>query len=135
MKRWIVAFTLSAGLAAGAALAQSEHNVEWLGVWHAELDGQPSVTLTLADDMGSLGGTVVLNLIEKEPGGSAHVVQTDVHVLMNPHAEKNRLSFACKKPSGELIHFVVERRVDGVVTIHCMDCGAGAPTVQQTRGN
>jgi hypothetical protein len=131
MKRWVAVFVLAA---AGTVMAQSQSNAQWLGVWHAELDGQPSVILTLADDTGSLGGTVVLNLIEKEPGGSAHVVQTDAHVLMNPHADQNHLSFACKKPSGELIHFAVARGADGVVTIHCMDCGAGAPTVQLTHG-
>ncbi len=135
MNRWIVVFVLAAAAAAGGALAQSNPNAEWLGVWHAELDGQPSVILTLADDTGALGGTVVLNLIEKEQGGSAHVVQTDAHVLMNPHAEQNLLSFACKKPSGELIHFAVARGADGVVTIHCRDCGAGAPTVPLTHGN
>ena len=135
MKGWSAIYVLAAAAAVGNAMAESQQYADWLGVWHAELDGQPSVTLTLADDTGSIGGTVVLNLIEKEPGGSAHIVQTDVHVLMNPRMEQNRLSFACKKPSGELIHFAVVRNADGVVTIHCMDCGAGAPTVQLTRGN
>jgi hypothetical protein len=133
MKRWFVVFVLAAAVVGGAAMAQSQPNAEWLGVWHAELDGQPSVILTLADDTGALGGTLVLNLIEKEPGGSAHVVQTDAHVLINPHADQNLLSFACKKPSGELIHFAAARGADGGVTIHCLDCGAGAPTVQLTR--
>jgi len=30
-----------------------------LGVWHGSLDGLPGVTLTLADDSGEIGGTVV----------------------------------------------------------------------------
>jgi hypothetical protein len=135
MKQSIAVSVFAAAAAIGSATAQSQSNSQWLGVWHAELDGQPSVTLTLADDTGALGGTVVLNLIEKEPGGSAHVMQTDAHVLMNPQTDQNRLLFACKKPTGELIHFAVERNADGVVTIHCLDCGAGAPTVQLTRGN
>ena len=43
--------------------AGSKSDAAWVGVWHGELDGQPSVLLTLADDGGSLGGTFVMDIV------------------------------------------------------------------------
>jgi len=132
MKRCIVVFVLAAATAAGGAIARAQHNAEWLGVWHGELDGQPSVVLTLADDTGALGGTVVLNIIERE-NGAAHVVATEPHTLVNPHVEGEVLTFQFKKPDGDLLDFAVKRNADGEVTIHCVNCSADAPTVSLTR--
>jgi hypothetical protein len=132
MKLWVVVFVLAAASAAGGAIAQPQHNAEWLGVWHGELDGQPSVVLTLADDTGALGGTVVLNIIEKEDGG-AHIVATEPHTLMNPHVEDEVLTFQFKKPDGDLLDFAVKLTADGEATIQCVNCNADAPTVSLTR--
>ena len=44
-------------IAATALAAQSSSPSDWIGVWQGELDGQPSVTLTLAKDSGTLEGT------------------------------------------------------------------------------
>ena len=89
MKQWVILFLLA--VFAGGANAQSLRQAEWLGVWHGVLDGQPSVVLTLADDTGALGGTVVLNIIEKQDG-AAHVVATEPHTLMNPLVEGDVLA-------------------------------------------
>lgn len=132
MKRCVVGFVLAAATAAGGAIAQAQYNAEWLGVWHGELDGQPSVVLTLADDTGALSGTVVLNIIEKEDG-AAHVVATEPHTLMKPHVEGEVLTFQFKKPGGDLLDFAVKRTADGEATIHCENCGADAPTVGLAR--
>ncbi len=133
MKRCVVVFVLAAVAAAGAALAQAQHAPEWLGVWHGELDGQPSVVLTLADDTGALGGTVVLNVLEKEQGGETHIVRTEPHALVNPHVEGDVLAFEFKKPNGDLVNFTVKRTADGEAMIHCLNCGADAPTVSLAR--
>ena len=55
------------------AAAQSNSDAGWVGVWQGELDGQPSVILTLAEDTGTLEGTLVLNIITRE-GGQPHIV-------------------------------------------------------------
>ncbi len=133
MKRSVVVFLLAAAIAAGGALAQSLHQANWLGVWHGELDGQPSVVLTLADDTGALGGTVVLNVLEKEEGGETHVVRTEPHTLVNPRVDGDVLAFQFKKPNGDLLSFTVKRTADGEASIHCQNCSAGTPTVSLTR--
>ena len=50
-------------IAATTLAAQSTSPSDWAGVWQGELDGQPSVVLTLARDNGTLEGTLVLNVI------------------------------------------------------------------------
>ena len=52
----------------------------FVGIWQGELDGQPSVIVTLADDDGLLQGTIELNGISRE-GGSPHVAVHEVHEL------------------------------------------------------
>jgi hypothetical protein len=130
MKQWVILFLLA--VFAGGANAQSLRQAEWLGVWHGELDGQPSVVLTLADDTGALGGTVVLNIIEKQDG-AARVIATEPHTLMNPLVEGDVLAFQFKKPDGDLLSFTVKRTADDKATIHCQNCGADAPTVSLAR--
>ncbi len=132
MKRSLVVFLFVVVAATSGAIAQSRHNAEWLGVWHGELDGQPSVILTLADDTGPLGGTVVLNIIERE-NGEAHVTATEPHTLINPHVEGDVLAFQFRKPDGDLLDFTVKRTAEAEATIHCLNCGADAPTVSLAR--
>ena len=50
-------------IAATTLAAQSTNPSDWIGVWQGELDSLPSVTLTLAEDTGTLEGTLVLNII------------------------------------------------------------------------
>jgi hypothetical protein len=48
--------------------AHGSDSSSWVGVWQSELDRQPGVTLTLAQDTGDMGGTVVLNVVSRESG-------------------------------------------------------------------
>jgi hypothetical protein len=108
---------------------------DWIGVWHSELDGQPGATLTLADDTGELGGTIVLNIVSRE-GGQPHVIASEPHVMMHPQLTGSVLSFSVKSPrKGELVEadFTMTVTSQDKATIHCTNCGSNAPTVELTR--
>lgn len=109
MKPKLLAFGTLIALATSAA-AQSAANAAWTGVWHGERDGQPSVTLTLAEDTGELGGTVVLNILSRE-GGQLHVITVEPHVIVHPLIEGDRLSFQLKRidKSSDPMNFTVTR--------------------------
>ena len=134
MKRRILAAAfLTSALVCGLA-AEPTGPAEWTGVWQGELDGQPSVTLTLANDTGQLGGTLVLNIIEREDGG-ARIRAREPHVLVHPQLDGNTLSFGVRKIDGssDLLNFTVALTPDGKARIHCTNCGADAPTVDMSR--
>jgi hypothetical protein len=132
-KRILAAAFLTCALVCGLA-AESSGPAQWTGVWQGELDGQPSVTLTLANDTGLLGGTLVLNIIEKEDGGP-RIIAREPHVLVQPQLDGNTLSFGVRKidGSGDLLNFTVALTPGGKARIHCTNCGADAPTVDMSR--
>src|ERR1700734_3701683 len=107
-------FFFLAPLLATVAFAQSGGDATWIGVWQGTLDGQPSVTLTLAEDSGDLGGTIFLNVIPRE-GGKTHVVRTEPHTLVHPRLDANKLSFDLNRPdkSGDPMNFTVALTPDG----------------------
>jgi hypothetical protein len=122
--------------ACSLALAQPATNTDWVGIWHADADGLPTGTLTLATDTGTLGGTVVLDMVSRE-GGTPHVIESEPHVLMNPHVDGNTLAFQVKmkKPDGSVVaSFNVTLTSAGKANIHCVNCGANAPAVELVRG-
>ena len=121
-------------LAAGLAAAQSDQDAAWAGVWQAELDGQPSAVLTLADDSGALEGTLVLNGISRE-GGQAHIAVRQTHVLMHTRLEGRTFSFQVKRrdASNPMMDFTVELTAQGKAMLHCLNCGEAAPAVEMTR--
>ena len=82
MKYGVFVFGVMAGLLTCTSVAETAGNARWIGVWQGQLDGQPGVILTLADDGGELGGTIVLNGVSRE-GGSPHVVTSELHVLVH----------------------------------------------------
>ena len=92
----------------------------------------PASVLTLADDTGELGGTLVLNLIKKE-NGQARIVAVEPHVLLNPRREGDRLAFQCRKLNGGVLDFSVKFVAADKATIHCLNCGPDAPTVEMVR--
>jgi hypothetical protein len=106
----------------------------WVGVWQAELDGQPSAILTLGEDTGSLEGTLVLNGINRE-GGQPRIAVRETHVLMHAHVDGNTLSFQLKRLRGasELMNFTVVFAENGSATMHCSNCGSEAPVVAMTK--
>ena len=112
------------------AATQSNNPSDWVGVWEGELDGQPSVTLTLAQDNGALEGTLVLNIIARD-GGQARIVAHEPHTLMEPHVEGLTLSFQLRRideTSGPM-RFHVQMTSREKATIHCLNCG-DAPVVE-----
>jgi len=102
------------------------------GVWQGTLDGMPGVTLTLANDTGQIGGTVVFYGVN---GKEHRIVVVQPHVLLHPNLEGQTLSFQ--------IQFSGDRqglaRVEVVFTdtnkarLHCLDCGADSPIAELTR--
>jgi hypothetical protein len=117
------------------ASAQSDDNTAWNGVWHSELDGQPGVILTLGDDTGRLGGTVVLNMVSRE-SGEPRVIGSDIHVLVNPRVSGNTLSFQVKRTKdGRDLQMAVTLAGDGKANIKCLNCGTVAPAAELLRAN
>ncbi|MGA2910029.1 MAG: hypothetical protein ABSE36_20225 [Terracidiphilus sp.] len=119
------------------AKAQTTTNDDWVGIWHAEMGGQPTGTLTLATETGELGGTVVLDMVS-DRSGTPKVIASEPHVLMNPVADRNRLTFQVKmqrpQGSGFVASFEVKRTATDKATIHCVNCGADAPVVELVKG-
>ena len=120
-------------LFAGACVPQTAGYAAWVGVWQGELDGQPSVTLTLAEDTGELGGTVVLNMVSRE-GGSAHVIGSEAHVLMHPHLDGRTLSFQLKQTrNNRELQVTVTITADGKAQLRCLNCGEYSSATELVR--
>lgn len=117
-------------VAATALTTQSSSPPDWVGVWQGELDGMPSVILTLAQDGGTLVGTLVLNIISRD-GGSPHIIGHEPHSLIQPQFDGARLSFRAKRIDGSSVpmNFSVELTSRGRAQIHCLNCGTDAPVV------
>jgi hypothetical protein len=122
-------------LLACAAAAQAPATATWKGVWQGELDGQPSVILTLADDSGSLGGTVVFNAIERQTQGPPRVASIQPHLLLDPQAKGDTLSFQIMRPdhSETPLKFTVMLDGNDKAHIHCLNCGPDAPVAGLVR--
>ena len=121
-------------IAATALAAQSSSPSDWIGVWQGELDGQPSVTLTLAKDSGTLEGTLVLNIINRD-SRSPRIVAHEAHVLLQMRSQGDSITFQVKRidRSAEPMEFTVERTAADAAKIHCLNCGDDAPTVEMTK--
>ena len=116
------------------AATQSSGPSDWVGVWQGELDGQPSVTLTLAQDNGTLDGTLVLNIIARD-ADQPRIVAHEPHTLMQPRVAGVTLSFQLKRIDGssDPMRFHVEMTSHESAKIHCLNCGGDAPTVEITK--
>lgn len=118
------------------AAAQQSTNADWVGVWHASIDGLSTDTLTLAADTGQLGGTIVLDMVSREDG-TPHVIASEPHVLLNPQVKDGALTFYVKnkRPSGAsfVATFTVTLQPHGKANVHCTNCGPNAPTVELVR--
>jgi hypothetical protein len=95
-----------------------------LGIWRGTLDGVPSVTLTLADDSGELGGTIVFYSVD---GERKRALSIEPHTLLHPKLAGNSLAFAVRRPDGAMLDFTVLFAA-GKAQIHCLNCGPDAPT-------
>jgi hypothetical protein len=116
-----------------ALQAQSTNPTSWLGVWQGELDGQPGVTLTLAQDDGELGGTVVFNAVSRE-SGTPHVVGSKVHMVKHPSVDGNTLSFEVKRPNDDkLVKMAAVMEGNEKMKMECVNCGDDRVTVELER--
>ena len=106
----------------------------WLGVWQSKLDGQTAAVVTLADDAGQPGGTVVLNIVRSE-GGEARIVGSEPLLLMHSRLDEKTLTFEVKSPHQpkNLMNFTMMLNADGTATFHCTSCN-GAPVVDTHEG-
>jgi hypothetical protein len=137
MKHRILVFALAAAALCASAIGQTAaNNNDWVGIWHANADGQPTGAMTLATDTGTLGGTLVLDIVSPE-GGHAHVVAQEPHVLINPKIDDKSLSFDVKMHmrDGSVVtaSFVVKRTSANKAAIHCVSCGPAAPVVEMEK--
>lgn len=136
MKRVFVIVALTAAAACINLFAQPPAKDNWIGIWHAHVNGRPTDTLTLASDPGKLGGTIVLDMVS-EDSGSPRVIASDPHLLMNPHLNGETLSFQVRmkmrdgKPA--LRNFTATLLSQDKADVHCLNCGADAPVVEFTR--
>jgi hypothetical protein len=92
------------------------------GIWRATLDGVPSVTLTLADDTGELGGTIVFYAVD---GGTRKVASIEPHILLHPTFDNNTLAFQIRRPDASLLSFTVVFTARTKAQIVCLNCGDG----------
>ncbi len=134
MKTRIFAIVFLAAVFIDAAGAQAPGRTQWIGVWESKLDGQTGAVLTLGDDTGRPGGTLVLNMIMND-GGRPHVACSEPHVLINPRMEGNALFFSVKRDKGPEArsNFTVTLAPGGRVRMHCTNCGKNAPIADMER--
>ena len=115
------------------AVAQSDANARWVGIWESQLDGQPGAILTLADDNGAIEGTLVLNIIRSD-GEPAHIIAHEVHALMHPKLQGSTLTFNVKQinRSGKILSFTALLTDSQTAKLHCSNC-SDAPVVAMTK--
>ena len=101
------------------------------GVWQGTLDGLPGVTLTLANDTGEFGGTVVFY---GQNGRDHKIVVVQAHNLLNPQLEGNTLNFRIKFGGDRTGYARVTVVFNGdKAQLHCLDCGPDSPITELTR--
>ena len=60
-------FFLAAAIVMACALrAQTSANEQWIGVWRAQMDNLPAVTLTITDEGGGLSGAILFYFHERK---------------------------------------------------------------------
>jgi hypothetical protein len=106
------------------ALGQAPAQPSWIGVWNGTLDGIPGVTLTLADDHGQLGGTVVFNVVLKQP--EPHIGGSDAVMVSHPQLEGDTLQFqVVRSHDHKQLQIVVKKLDDQHLELQCPNCGGG----------
>ena len=112
-----IPFSSPAQAVAGAAAS----NAKWVGVWEGQTRDLLGLTLTLGDDAGEVGGTIVNNVMR-----DGTIVGHMAHVLLHPHIEGDSLSFQVKDDRNpkELIDMSMEMTGGSAAHLHCKNCGA-----------
>lgn len=126
-------FAITALTLALPSSAQPTISNPWVGLWQAQLDGQPSVIFTLGDDNGQIAGTIVFNVIARE-GAQPRLLGHDAHAIMNPRVDGDTMHFeVIRRSDNRALDMTVHMTADGRATFHCQNCGDDAPDVEITR--
>ena len=78
--------------ASGAEAKQNHEAIE--GVWRAQMDGLPAITLNISYETGSLNGAILFYLLRKEPDKEETSTPGIPEPLMNPQFDGTTLTFA-----------------------------------------
>lgn len=127
MKAGLMALACALIALACVTKAATASHENWIGVWQAKVENQPGMTLTLADDAGELGGTIVFEVFNREEN---RLVAHEPHTLMHAHFDGNVLSFqvnGCCDRSG-ILNMTVEQTKDGKAQFRCSNCGSETVT-------
>jgi hypothetical protein len=109
-----------------AALGQAATESSWIGVWNGTLEGLPGVILTLADNHGQLGGTIVFNgIIGRSP--HPHIGLTDTLMVANPQLKGDTLLFQVTRSDGKELQSAVKLINNKQAEMRCLNC-EGSPT-------
>jgi hypothetical protein len=116
---------LVAGAATSVAWGQAATESSWIGVWNARLEGLPGVILTLADDHGRLGGTIVFNGIDGE-SSPPRIGATNTLMLSGAQLKGDTLLFQVTRWDGKQMQSSVKRIDDKQAEMRCLNCD-GSP--------
>lgn len=128
MKKIVFTIAYLLSFATVPLMAQSTKAVP-LGVWQGTLDGLPGVTLTLADDTGEIGGSVVFYGVD---GEARRIVVIEPHTLLRPKFEGNTLLFQMKfdRARSGFATVKVVFTSDTKAQVKCLDCGPDSLTAE-----
>jgi hypothetical protein len=112
----LVAATGFAQTAAAKSGATAAGDASVIGVWRAQMDGLPWVTLTLTDEGGTLSGAILFYLHMRQPGGQVTSTPGIPEPLLNLHFDGKVLTFKVSHrhahPPGSLASAPVEFRLE-----------------------
>jgi hypothetical protein len=103
--------------------AQKAAQSPWVGVWTSLLNGQPGVTMTLAQDGDQLGGTIVFYVVMGPPQ-DAHVGGKAVLMVQHPRLEGDKLLFEVTRSSdGKILKDELSTIDSDNLELACLNCG------------
>jgi hypothetical protein len=119
-----ILFLILGAMGLMCAIADEHKSYErWVGVWQAELEDQPGVTVTLGRDAGKLAGTIVFNVVSRD-SGEARVIGHDAHALTHVRLDDSALGFhVIRLGDGRQLHLTMRMSDDGKAQLRCADCG------------
>jgi hypothetical protein len=117
------AMTILAAVCAAQASGPGDARVApVVGIWRAQMEGLPAITLTVTDEGGRLTGAVLFYLHRREPGQPVTATPGVPEPLFHPQFDGKTLTFQVSHrrahPPGSL--------QDGPVTFRLMLDGAGS---------
>ena len=98
MKSRVVLMCVAMSMLAGGCTAQTSRPSDAslapvVGVWRAQMEGLPAMTLTVTDEGGSLTGAVLFYLHRRDPGKPETATPGVPEPLFNPKFDGKTLTF------------------------------------------